>query len=851
MKWFRSLFESRKRSSSDSLSIIKSKFGNFISILDSNNKALKIMSDMEEKSQGDYLFDINYIRTSLADIRAAVQKMIDNMIALGGDNYLPLRERYRKIDTQLSLILPGGRNIPEDEFTIPFSRLNYEKAFSVGSKTANLGELTSRLKMPVPDGFAITGWAYKHFIDHNKLQDKISNEINALNIKSYSDLQKVSDRIQDLIMGCEVPGDLQDSIVRSYEELHVSNDGIGCCLRSSALGEDTQFSFAGQYKTILNIKDESLIPSYKEVVAGKFNAQAIYYLLSHSLSESELAMGVGCMKMVNSAKSGVIYTRNPVNSEDNSLLINSILGLGRFLVDGIVTPDIFHVDRDNLTIKHKDISHKPAKLIALPGGGTAEKAVPSQEQEKPSLTDNEVAKLAEIALKIEEHYGHPQDIEWAIDDSGEIYLLQSRPLHVAKKPKPKKEIDLSAYEAVSEGGVPISPGIGAGPAFNITSPDDLDSVPDGSVLVTPHSFPGIVAVMDRLNALVTRVGGIASHMATIAREFRVPTICAPANMCSLHNGKEITVDASSGIIYDGIQPELIEALAPEDDSVQDTDIYEMINKLLPHITPLNLVHPRESEFLAEKCETLHDITRFCHQRSMEEMFYGATEVKDRDSLCVELKTDIPLKVNLLYIDREPPRTDRKGCITVENIESVPLTTFWSGIAHEGWPVPPGPSDARGFAGVLATSMTRGGEGEFAENSFALISKEYMILSLRMGYHFTTIEAMITPIANNNYIRMQFKEGGAAIDRRVRRIRLITEILTKFGFENNSRQDFLDTSLTHQDESTTRKALYSLGRLTVLTKQLDMALSSDAITTWYIKDLSQKLGIAEQKADDDG
>ncbi|UCC79525.1 MAG: hypothetical protein JSW64_14865 [Candidatus Zixiibacteriota bacterium] len=842
MKWFKNLVGKSEQISDKSLEIIQIKFNNFLEILHNNNAVLKNISDMEEKLQGEYLFDLNYIRSTVSEIRKGVVNIINNMISLGGDGYKRLKEYYARIDAEITRILPGGRPIEEDDYIRFFDRILRENAYSVGSKNAQLGEMKSRLALPVPNGFAITAWAYKHFIDRNDLQHKISELILPLNIRSYEDLQTVSRRIQKIVTEAPIPDDLAGQITQSYKKLREKNPKARFALRSSAIGEDTEYSFAGQYRSVLNVRAVELLESYRAVLASKFTPQAIYYFLSHSISEDELAMCVGCIIMVSARSSGVIYTRNPVNAGDDCIVINSIFGLGKYLVDGTISPDIFRVSRHDKAIRESSVFFKTRKLEMHPDGGTVDVELSEEEGRKPSLSDREAIRLAEYAAKIEEHYGCPQDIEWAIDHDGEIYILQTRPLRVITPPKTEIEVDVSGFEKLAEGGYTICPGAGGGPVHRISSVNDLQDVPNGVVLITPHSFPGIVTVMGKVRALIAETGGMASHMATIAREYGIPAIGDLKDTGMLNNGDMVTLDATANAVYRGLHDDLIDKRKPDLDLFEDIDIFNILKRISGHIAPLYLLNSKDAEFLPENCRTFHDITRFCHQRAMEEMFYGASELKNKDRFSSRLQSEIPLAVNIIYIDKEIPEKEKHRTVDENRIESVPMASFWRGVKKEGWPAPSRPPDMKGIFGVFATTMTRTEDDRFSEKSFAILSKEYMILSLRMGYHFSTIEAMVTEQENKNYIRMEFKDGGATIERRIRRIRLLTDILTKAGFENFSKGDFLDSRLSYQDEESTKDALFLLGRLTVMTKQLDMALSNDAIARWYTNDFLKKLGM---------
>lgn len=253
---------------------------------------------------------------------------------------------------------------------------------------------------------------------------------------------------------------------------------------------------------------------------------------------------------------------------------------------------------------------------------------------------------------------------------------------------------------------------------------------------------------------------------------------------------------------------------------------------------LNLVRVTDPGFVPENCRTFHDITRFVHQKAMEEMFSTAFSLENKDRLSVRLESNIPLEVYIIHLECDCETSLGKDSITIEEIDSVPFSALWSGIVTEGWPSGPDSAPAQAIA------TTTGGirRVNFAEDSFAIISKEYMILSLQMGYHLTTIEAMATEETSKNYIRMQLKQGGASRDRRIRRIQLITDILSAMGFDHHGKGDFLNSSIAYEDSKSINDKLVTLGRLTILTKQLDMALSSDAVADWYTSDMLKILGL---------
>ena len=269
----------------------------------------------------------------------------------------------------------------------------------------------------------------------------------------------------------------------------------------------------------------------------------------------------------------------------------------------------------------------------------------------------------------------------------------------------------------------------------------------------------------------------------------------------------------------------------------------VLNPLLgfAKIAPLHLLNPFTPDFKLENCSTFHDLTRYCHQKSMEEMFTGAKEFAGRRKISCVLNSELPLEMNIIYLDQDPAVIVRKRQINDDDFASDPMQGLWEGIKKEGWHAAQ-PANFKSFASSMTPESNRKKKSGFSQNSYAILSKEYMIVSLRMGYHFTTIEAMVTDEPNKNYIRMQYKEGGAVLEKRVRRIKLIMDLLNNMGFEHHSGGDFLDSILSYSGREETRNKLMLLGRITMMTKQLDMALSNDQIAEWYYQDFLKQLGL---------
>jgi len=261
--------------------------------------------------------------------------------------------------------------------------------------------------------------------------------------------------------------------------------------------------------------------------------------------------------------------------------------------------------------------------------------------------------------------------------------------------------------------------------------------------------------------------------------------------------------------------------------------------VLAKVSPLRLLNPAGEDFKAENCRSIHDLIRFSHQKAVEEMFNAAEGLKSTEQIGFRLKSDIPLDMKVIFIDESFDKINSKHEIDETSIPSEPMQAFWNGVIEEGWPAPL-------QAGKVLTTSTHtrreAGSHQFTQSSFAILSGEYMIVGLHMGYHFTTVEAMCSDDTNRNYIKIQYKEGGAVLDRRIRRVKLIVDVLSEVGFGSESKGDFLRASISDLSRDAIKQKLFIAGRLSLMTKQLDMALHNDDIADWYALDFKKRLGI---------
>ncbi len=456
-----------------------------------------------------------------------------------------------------------------------FEELTKDDVPLVGGKNANLGELL-RSGIPVPPGFAVTAYAYKRFIEETGIKDKIY-EILREKVPSTAakpeDYIEASKEIRRLIESTPMPKYIEEEIRRAYRELskRVGKDEEFVAVRSSATAEDLPgASFAGQQETYLNVKGEDeVVEKVQKCWSSLFTPRAIFYREQKGFAHEKVLISVAVQKMVNSRSAGVMFTIHPVTGDESKIVIEGHWGLGEAVVSGAVTPDEWVVDKETLEIVERRIVEKEWELVRDPETGkTVKRPIPPERRKAPSLTDEEVKYLAELAKKIEKHYGMHMDIEWAVDRDlkfpESVFIVQARPETVwsVKKGAKKEEgkaVKVSEAKVVVKG-LPASPGVAYGKAkICLTLEDAEKKMQKGDILVTTMTDPDWVPYMKMAAAIVTDEGGMTAHAAIVSRELGIPAIVGTREATKkMQDGKDYTVDARAGIVYEGYVKELLE-----------------------------------------------------------------------------------------------------------------------------------------------------------------------------------------------------------------------------------------------------------------------------------------------------
>jgi len=468
-----------------------------------------------------------------------------------------------------------------DQYIAWLSDLSKADLQLVGGKGANLGEMFNS-KFPVPQAFVITTKAFFYFLKATKVQDRVREILNSIDVDNTDDLTAKAKEIRETIIEAEMPDDLRKEIVEAYDHFNVDLDTlrgspgalailksarepIFVSVRSSATAEDLgDASFAGQQESFINVKgNNELIEKVKQCFASIFTARSIYYRKKKGFDDL-VGIAAVVQKMINSDKSGVMFSRHPVKNNDE-ILIEAVFGQGEGIVSGKIKPDQYNVSRE-LEVLNEKISEKKIAIVRTAGGQTKTIQLTPEKSNQRVLKTYEIKALAEYAMKLQEHYDKPQDIEFAVEGE-DIFILQTRPITTLKEGGDKGE-ELEG-EVLTEG-MAASPGVASGVVRIVHSMDDLGKVKQGDVLVTTMTNPDMVVSMQKAAAIVTSEGGVTAHAAIVSREMGIPAVVGAQNALDvLSEGQEVTVDGSNGKVYPGrAQSKSIEILPVVDTKIK-------------------------------------------------------------------------------------------------------------------------------------------------------------------------------------------------------------------------------------------------------------------------------------------
>ncbi|WP_419784862.1 PEP/pyruvate-binding domain-containing protein [Pseudodesulfovibrio sp.] len=778
--------------------LLRRKYESFKSLLQHDAIALELIADLEELFYGEVLADrqrANWLATKLSK---SVKTMAGQLVEMNPSRFMDLPEYFRKIDFYVRMAL----ELEQPEVGPPYI-LSLEDAAAMprlaGGKASNLGRVLSVEGVPVPPGFVVTANAFNYLVEYNELGEEIEVRLRQMVAGNRDLLAGLTAEMQELILAAEVPDEIARGIRFAVSEILDGEDDL-IAVRSSALAEDGEISFAGQYASELNVQPNDVLEAYKRVLAGKYCPRAVSYRISNGLTEADTAMAVLVIPMVDADNAGVVYSRDPDCYGHETIGIYGVTGLGDGLVDGSVSPG-----KATLT---RDAEPRLAEECTPDQGGLPRKAT--------------LLELGRLAMKLEDAFGCPQDIEWAEDVTGQLFILQTRPLQLERDKAAESHAPVTAVP-LAEGFEHASAGAGCGELYYAPTGAEIARIPDGAIVVTPTLKPSLLAFIGNMSGVISSTGSRASHFASVAREYGVPVLVGEMDP-PLAPGRLVTVDGSTGTIYDGCVEGIL-TRSREGRQVSER-VLKQYEKVVPLTVKLNLTDPQAENFTPEGCRSMHDVIRFCHEKSVGEMFSLVNRKGRGMGAAKRLKTNLPLVMYLLDLGEGlfPSAGDSK-LVDTADIKSRPMWALWYGL-----------SDSRVKWDNKLTHMDweefdKMSAGIFSFDSkllasYGLISEDYLHLMIRFGYHFSVVDSVCGADPGSNYINFRFKGGGAGFDQRLLRLLFIQRVLDRYGYETTTRGDMIDAKVSKISENDTRRLLARLGYLMAITRLMDMRMEDE-------------------------
>ncbi len=807
MRRFR--FKRRSPAGLQGVEAIRSIFSKFRRIQALNTHAVAIMARIEQTLGGEFIFDRAFLESSVRELSRLAHQVAYSLNAMSDNRYPKLLDRFQSIQGILEDILEGGFGPFSTQLTLSYRMLGWDMEPLAGLANVCLAEASSHLEIPTPDGFAVTAMGCHRFFEQIGSGTPTGPETKPASMEPKSQGAE----------GLSIPQDLESAIGAELTQLSARCQPSAICVRTCAAGDSWKR------------------PPTVQVVTG-VSAREVLSACRRVLLE--------------------YVAQSPVDGHLNDM--SAALAVQEFFpadVRGVIAPAYFpRLSSDVFQIEAKTSEAQPPERYLLrrvyPFDLIETRIFPKSSQ-KPMFGDvlplsssrkgflrgsglmkpASLKTLAEYAMAIERMIGCMAELHWVKNSGSDPVVVDIRPvLEVLNEADPSCEMaeSLGHAQAIVSGGETVQTGIAAGAVVHIGEDLDLFSFPYGAVAVARAASPKLSPVLGRAAAIVTELGTSFGHLATIAREFRIPAIFGLKDALQrMENGMEVTLDAGERVVYRGIVEPLLSCRASRADLLPSDPEYVALRRLLRWITPLAMIDPGAETFLAQNCQSYHDIIHFAHEKSIEELL----RLQDRGidftaGLPVrKMKLEIPIALYVIDIGGGLSR-DGPGPVTLDQVLSVSFRAFLLGLASKNiWETAPAAIGLKDiFSGIdkpYAALMQPSG---YAGKNHAIVGGNYMNVGLRLGYHFCVIDSFIGDSVNQNYIYFRFVGGLAGEKRRGRRAQLIRKILDAMAFKVTVQGDLVVATFKIAPPEEILSALTRIGALTGFTRQLDVAMVTD-------------------------
>jgi pyruvate,water dikinase len=814
---------------------LEARVSSFREVLHANNAALGAIAEIQRALDGEQEVTAADVRRQVTAVAVQTFRMISNLNRLTGGRHrslLPVFDRLRAEVVRRTQVTPFLGQVGP---VVPLDQVRAEMAEVVGQKSAFLGEAQRVLGGHVPEGFAISSEAYRQFMGAAGLGARVAEAIATLAVGDVESCFRVSARITQMIEAAPIPESLAATLAAAAREVGPGRQ-VRFAVRSSALQEGgMEMSFAGQYRSLLNVRGEDVADAFRSVLASKYAPQAISYRLGRGCDDDEVAMCCCVVEMIDAVSAGVLYSA--CQTEGGTLtLLQAVRGLGLSAVNGSAAPESVLLDPRHRRVAGRRSGRQSALLRCAPRSGTVREEI--EGDEGPVVTDTQALEVAELAWRIEAALGEPLDLEWAIDRQGRPWVLQVRPqpAHAEGAERPRRERQPGTRVLVN-GGARVSGGAASGEVRRVESDLDILRCPPGSVIVTSEANPRLAVLLQHAAGIVADMGEVTSHLATVAREFHVPALFATGDATArLVDGSVVTVDAEACVVYEGRVEAALEASPRRVAGVVPPHL-ERLAAVAPLIVPLTLRDRLSSGFSARRCRSLHDVIRFCHQATVEAMFDLGDRAMRRGAALHRLVSEVPIDCRVLDLGGGLRPGIKETEIEISDVLCRPMLALWRGLTDPrlSWRKAR-PVSLRGFASALVNYNFDQDQRlrAMGEPSYAFVTSDYLSLNSRIGYHFSTFDARVGEVTESNYASFRFVGGSTGVDQRSRRAVLIQRLLAAHGFETDCRADLVNARIRHRGAAEMDEALEVVGRVSGFVNHLDMALTSDALVYAYEK-----------------
>ncbi len=808
--------------------LARNQYKAFMSLLANNKKAHTLMAELEDIYYRQTAMDITRVMEKYNGLSLAVSDIIDDIQIIAGSGMESLRPYFKKIDTYARYLFDDSIPDISEPWTLSLKSKEAKDHSLSGGKASNLSKICQGPDFPIPEGFVITTRAFNAFFDENDLRDKIDTLLSGLDMDTPDAVHQTAYRIQTLIDKAKVPPVIIEDIQNQIKSIWPENEkNIKFAVRSSAVGEDSTLSFAGQYLSVLDCRPEAVISAYKKVIASKYSHRALFYRINCGLSDLETQMAVLVIKMVDAEVSGVIYTDDPLDPDGNRIVIHPVKGAGEALVDGRVASKKIYISKN--------------QILPISGKETFKNHTrPDNKGTNRLLRDEHVDFIARYGLALEHFFQTPQDIEWCLDKDGQFFLLQSRPLRTVKIKTSRPldcRLDSIPAPVLVSGGEIACHGIASGPVFHAKTKTAAHEIPRGCVLIATNASPDLVQIIDKVAAVITLKGSSAGHFASVAREFGVPVLVnMPEAFDALPPSTIVTVDTHNKNIYEGQIQEMLESPCARIRPITDSPFMRRMSYVISFVSSLVLTDPEADNFNPGGCRSLHDVIRFCHETALKKMFHLSNKRWLKTGGTQKLETEIPMKFNILDVGGGViDDAKKKKTIGMKEIASIPMAAVLKGLLHPDikW------GEFSHFNWAEHDRIVMNGGIISPDNamfhSYAVLAENYANMNLKFGYHFVLVDAVCGPGVDENQLRLRFSGGGADIEQRLLRADFLVQILTRLEFDVHHKMDLVDAHFVSRDQEETIFHLDMLGRLLGATRLMDMYLKTEDQVKPFVED----------------